>query len=430
MRAVAKARREHALARTAGLSAVAALTAYLLGGPAPLIWLAGLIAFEIVDYFVQTCVLKETQKRDGSRRGWRLVTWTFARASYGAIIATMLWSAKYLHGEVLAVLFLVAALMNVAITMRAAPIVSRAAAMPPLMALIGLPLNDYLFINGRNALDLAPLAGILLLCAYGLNLWRSLAASDVARAEAEASAQRERASAAAAAAAKTETIQRIKAELRTPMAALAGAAEHLKRAATTPQARAHIGAIVHAGDVLQLVLDDLSDLDGLERGEVRIETKAVDPRELAKSVVGAFRAEAHDKGLELLLDISRNTPALVEIDPLRVRQVLCNLVANGVRYTSNGGVRVRLQVQQSARADLVRLGFVVADTGAGMSRSQLAMALAGDNSARTGQGLGLVISARLARLMGGKLGGRSELGEGSMFSFVIEAPVLSAEAAA
>lgn len=237
-------------------------------------------------------------------------------------------------------------------------------------------------------MELAPLVGGLLLFGFGVNLWRHLLASDAAQLEAEAAVVRERQAAAAEAAAKTDMIQRMNNELRTPMAALIGAAEHLKRAAASPQARAHIATLVQAGEVLKLVLDDLSDLDRLENGQLPIEQKPVDPRELVRGVVGAFRAAAQDKQLELFFDVAPDTPPLVALDPLRVRQVLFNLLANGVRYTTHGGVRVRLSAQATA-ADRVRLNFVVADTGAGMSRSQLALIFKRDRVRADGDGPGL-----------------------------------------
>ena len=96
-----------------------------------------------------------------------------------------------------------------------------------------------------------------------------------------------------------------------------------------------------------------------------------------------------------------------------------------MRYTAHGGVRVRLQAQACERPERVRLGFVVADTGVGMSRSQLAMVFKRERVAGEGEGagLGLAISLRLARLMGGQIGAKSDLSQGSVFSFVIEARI-------
>ena len=181
--------------------------------------------------------------------------------------------------------------------------------------------------------------------------------------------------------------------------------------------------------MLRLVLNDLSDLDQLENGQVRIVAKPADPREVLRGVVSAFRAAAQDKSIELFVDLDPATPALLEMDAARVRQVLFNLLANAIRYTTHGGVRVRLSAQPSDAAS-VRLTFAVADTGAGMSRSQLALVFGRERLCAEGEGpgLGLAISMRLIRLMGGKLSAKCELGEGSVFSFTLDTPIAAARA--
>src|SRR5262249_16826284 len=154
-----------------------------------------------------------------------------------------------------------------------------------------------------------------------------------------------------------------------------------------------------------------------ENGQLRIDPKPADPREVLRSVVSAFHAAAQDKQLELFLDIAPETPSAVEIDALRVRQGMFNLLANAVRYTTHGGVRVRLAAQTGSSPAHTRLVFVVADTGMGMSRSQLALIFGQRRLDEQGKGLGLglAISLRLAKLMGGQLAARSELGQGSVF---------------
>jgi len=352
-----------------------------------------------------------------------LIAWVAAQSLYGNLLAALLWYSPYVPGETLAVIFMFGSLSNAAATLRSSAALSIAGAGSTIAFLLGLPLSEYLLNGARNPLDLMPLIGGLLLLAFGVNLWRSLVASDAAQLEAEAAVLRERQAAAAAAAAKTSMIQRMNAEMRTPMAALAGASEHLRRAAQSPQARAHIATLVQASEVLKMVLDDLSDLDRLENGQLRIDPKPTDPRELLRGVISAFRASAQDKNLELFVDVDPNAPR-VEIDAARVRQVLFNLLANAIRYTAHGGVRVRMRAEP-IDATKVRLAFVVADTGVGMSRSQLALIFGRERmgSDGDGPGIGLAISRRLVKLMGGKLTAKSELGEGSVFAFSLDAAV-------
>lgn len=411
-----------------GASAIVTLVATsVVGAVWPLVWFAGLVLVVLADRHIFQRVFNRCSTGEAPKRLRGLIAWTIAQSAYGNIMAAMLWFAPYVPGETLAVVYICGGLANGAATLRMHSALSLAGLGPSIAALLGLPLLEYALNGARDSMDLLPLVAGLLLLGFGVNLWRSLLASDAAQAQAEAAAIRERQAAAAAAAAKTDMIQRMNAELRTPMAALIGAAEHLRRAAATPQARAHIATLVQAGEVLKLVLDDLSDLDRIENGKLRIEPQPTDIRLLVRGVVGAFRAAAQDKNLELFLDVAGDVPASVSIDALRVRQVLFNLLANAVRYTTHGGVRVRVAAQAGA-ADRARLVFTVADTGAGMSRSQLAL-IFGRGRVRSdgeGPGLGLSICLRLARLMGGQLSARSELGQGSVFSFVLDAPVEAA----
>jgi signal transduction histidine kinase len=385
----------------------------------------------LADRVIFTRVLRQCADGAPPQKLAPLIAWTTAQSAYGNLLAPVLWFTPYVSGETLAVIFLCGGLANAAATLRAHPAFAMAGIGPTIAFLVGLPVVEYLLDGARNPLELMPLVGALLLLGFGVNLWRSLVQSDAAQVLAEAAAVRERQAAAAAAAAKTDMIQRMNAELRTPMQALIGAAEHLKRVATTPQARTHIATLAQAGEVLKLVLDDLSDLDRLENGQLRIDVKASDPREIVRGVVAAFKPAAQDKEIELFLDIAADVPAAVEIDPLRVRQVLFNLVANAVRFTTHGGVRVALRAQ-AAEGGAVRLSFNVADTGAGMSRAQLATIFGRGrlNAGGDGPGLGLSISLRLAKLMGGQIQARSELGQGSMFGFVLEARAVTALSAA
>ncbi|MGD9966750.1 MAG: sensor histidine kinase [Hyphomonadaceae bacterium] len=424
---VARARIANAWLRLGSCVIVAAVATSIVGTTWPLIWLAGFVPVILTDRWVFQRLLKLCLTQAAPRSLAGATAWVAAQSIYANAIAAMLWFSPYVPGETLAIIYLFGGLANAAATLRASAPLSIAGAGPTVVFLLGLPLVEYLLNGARNPLDLMPLMGGLLLLAFGVNLWRSLLDSDAAQLEAEAAVMRERQAAAAAAAAKTSMIQRMNDELRTPMTALVGAAEHLRRAAQSPQARAHIASIVQAGEVLKLVLADLSDLDALENGQLRIDAKPTDPRELVRSVMSAFRTAAQDKNLELFADIDASTPPLVEIDPERVRQILFNLLANAVRYTTHGGVRVRLSAQ-AMDAAATRLTFLVADTGAGMSRSQLTLILGRErlSAAGEGPGLGLAISLRLAKLMGGTLTARSELGEGSVFALALDAPVASA----
>lgn len=425
--AVAKARADNGWLRLGSCVIAAGLSLSLVSNFWPLVWLVGQVAVVYIDrsLFKRLLPICEAGRAPPSLAG--VITWTFVQSIYGNSLAILLWFAPYVPGQTLAVMYLCGALANAAVTLRAEPRLAAAGLAPTLGFLIGLPIASFFQSGAYNTLDLMPLIASLLLLGYGVNLWRSLLASDAAQAQAEAAVLRERQAAAAAAAAKSTTIQRMNDELRTPMAALVGAAEHLRRAATSPQARAHIATLLQASEVLKLALSDLTELDQLENGTLRIAPKAASPRQVLRSVVSAFRAAAQDKGLELFIDVTPETPGLVEMDAARVRQVLFNLLANAVRYTAHGGVRVSLDAHPAKEPGQTQLVFTVADTGAGMSRAHLALAFKRERTtAETDvKGLGLAISLRLARLMGGQLSAQSELGEGSTFTFALAASIVA-----
>lgn len=427
--AAGRARAANAWLRLGACVIVALVASAIVGNLWPLYWCAGLAIVILIDRHLYKQLISQCDAGAAPKSIARLALWTMLQSIYGNLVAVMLWFAPHLPGETLAVVYLCGGLANAAATLRMWTPLAIAGLGPTIGFLLGLPIAEYVLTGANNAIHLMPVIAGLLLLGFGINLWRSLLESDAAQLRAEVAAIRERQAAAAAAAAKSDTIKRMNDELRTPMQALIGAAEHLRRIAVSPEARAHIATLVQAGEVLKLVLDDLSDLDRLENGLLKINARPADPREIARGVVSAFRAAAQDKHLELFLDVARDVPASVSIDALRVRQVLFNLVANAVRYTTHGGVRVALSARPAEKPGCVKLHFVIADTGPGMSRSQLALIFArgrvlGDGE---GPGLGLAISMRLARLMGGALNAKSDLGQGSVFTLSLEAPLVAGE---
>jgi signal transduction histidine kinase len=429
--AVGQARVAGAWQRLFACAIVALVATSVTGSWLPLLWLAVMALIIAADRMLFAKLLAKCARGEPPRLHG-MIAWTLLQSACANIIAALLWFAPHVPGETLAIMFLAGGLATAAATLRFWTPLAAAGLTPTISFMLGLPVVSFIVAGAQNTLVLLPMVASFIMLGFGVNLWGSLLASDEAQARAEAAAIRERQAATAAAAAKSVMIRRMNDELRTPMAALVGAAEHLRRTATTPEARAHIATLIQAGDVLRLVLDDLSDLDRLENGQLRIETQPCDPRDLLRGVVSAFRAAAQDKHLELFLDIAPDVPARVDIDPRRVRQILFNLLANAVRYTAHGGVRVRLMARRCETPGRAKLVFVIADTGAGLSRSQLALIFGRNRAGGEGgsAGLGLAISLRLARLMGGDLSARSELGQGSVFTLSLEAPACAARSAA
>lgn len=227
------------------LSALVAMS--IVGSAAPLYWMLGFVVVVSADRAIFHRLAERCAAGDPPKHLRWFVIWTVFQSAYGNVLGALLWFSPYVPGETLAVIYLCGGLANAAATLRYASSLALAGAGVTIAFMLALPVASFLLNGASNPLDLVPLIGALLVLAFGVNLWRSLMASDAAQAQAEAAVLRERQAAAAAAAAKSDMIKRMNDELRTPMAALVGAAEHLRRAATSPQARAHIATLAQAG---------------------------------------------------------------------------------------------------------------------------------------------------------------------------------------
>ncbi|MFI4897565.1 MAG: CHASE domain-containing protein [Phycisphaerales bacterium JB059] len=241
------------------------------------------------------------------------------------------------------------------------------------------------------------------------------------------SAGRQRAmaqSAEAASRAKSEFLANMSHEIRTPMTAILGYAELLDERAHELQVdeeqRQWLRSIRRSGEHLLAIINDVLDLSKIEAGRMRTRARACDLTEIVNDVLDPMRSRAIQKGLTLRAELASPTPEQIVTDPARLRQVLINLVGNAIKFTSQGTVTLTV-----GRAD-DRIVFEVHDTGIGIDRSSLdrlfeAFEQADSSMARAheGTGLGLTISRRLARLMGGDLSASSEPGVGSVFRLTL-----------
>jgi CheY-like chemotaxis protein len=182
-----------------------------------------------------------------------------------------------------------------------------------------------------------------------------------------------------------------------------------------------------SGRHLLALVNDVLDLAKIEANEVRLERTLLEPRELAREAIAPFIGTVATKQLSLVVDVADDVPRQVYGDPLRLRQVLVNLVGNAAKFTHAGGIELRV-ARAAAGADVgeVSLRFEVVDTGIGIRPEAQpfifdAFTQADSSTARRygGTGLGLAICARLVGLMRGTLGVDSEPGKGTRFSFVL-----------
>ena len=229
--------------------------------------------------------------------------------------------------------------------------------------------------------------------------------------------------------AKSSFLANMSHELRTPMNGVIGLTQVLlaEGGLTTTQHDTLV-TIRHSGENLVQLLNDLLDLSKIEAGRLELELLSYAPARLVGDVLSLLQQAADDKGLSLSMDVA--APGWVLGDPTRVRQVLLNLIGNAIKFTAQGGVSVQVS------HDGAQLRVAVADTGIGISeaaQARLFQPFAQADSSTTrrfgGTGLGLAISRRLVERMGGVLVLRSVQGEGSTFSFSVDAPPTEAAAA-
>ena len=235
-----------------------------------------------------------------------------------------------------------------------------------------------------------------------------------------------RAAAEASSAAKSQFLANMSHELRTPLNAILGYADLLKRGdLTTEQQATAVETIRHSGEHLLTMISDVLDIAKVEAGKMELLDAAFDIRACVATVAEMIRLRAEEKGLRFFVTIGDDVPRHVIADQKRVRQVLINLLANAVKFTASG--EVRLEVATVSTGDeIARLRFDVIDTGVGIAREQIGRIFrpfeqVGNAIDRSGgTGLGLSITAQILRLMAGEVTVESMPGQGSHFR--VEAP--------
>jgi PAS domain S-box-containing protein len=227
--------------------------------------------------------------------------------------------------------------------------------------------------------------------------------------------------------AKSTFLANMSHEIRTPMSGILAMSELALHSGLADEPKSYIEAVHRSAQSLLSVINDILDFSKIEANKLSLEEEAFSLRDLFRSVEDLFRPLAQEKELELSFEVDAALPGWVVGDDNRIRQVLVNLVGNAIKFTNAGRVSVAARAADTETRDVI--SFVVADTGIGISKDQQERIFESFTQAEStfargyeGAGLGLTISRRLAKMMGGRITFDSVAGSGSTFTFAVPLP--------
>ncbi|MEO9802788.1 MAG: ATP-binding protein [Reichenbachiella sp.] len=233
----------------------------------------------------------------------------------------------------------------------------------------------------------------------------------------------EKKNALAAAQAKSDFLSLMSHEIRTPMNVVIGSIYLLMEDDPSPEQAENLNMLKFSAENLLTLLNDILDLNKLESGKLELESIPFDMNLLIKGISDGYGVQARSKGIDFSLDVDDDIPKQLIGDPGRLSQILNNLISNGIKFTEEGDVKLRIRMLKKGHKK-VKLKFIIEDTGIGIPPDKQEAIFenftqANSNTTRKygGSGLGLAITKHVLNLFGSDISLESELGKGSKFSF-------------
>lgn len=423
--ATAVRQRRKALLQRLGMGAAAAFVfSPILSWEFASLWVGGYFLVQLLDLLIFAPVNSGRVERMSLPRMIVANAMLVANALYFGSLSVALWLAGGTMGGICAAIILSSGAIyavvnaprsNLVMGLTIAPQMAYLAATPVFMFAWGAPM----------AFCTAVGVGIAVFCAYCLSLWKQMERARTAEAEARVEADRKRLEAERAMESRSAFLAAVGHDLRTPIGAILSGAMEIERLSVDGATRSQAHLIADAGLMMKALLDDLLDHAKLEAGRMTVDQSDFDLRSLIAQTVRLWQKPMRDKGLKLRVEGAASIPAAVRGDPMRLRQVLNNLISNSVKFTHSGSITLRLSAwEEDAGGHAVVIDVI--DTGPGMNQEQLARLFTafdqtadGVSARHGGTGLGLSISRELVGLMGGRLTARSRPGEGAAFTVAV-----------
>lgn len=417
-------RRKALLQRLGMASASALIFSPLLGWSLSFAWVIGYFVVQLLDLWIFAPIISgKTETLRGVRRvsGWIMLA---VNAAYFGSLSIPLWLIGGPMGGICAAMLLSAAAIYAVVNAPRSASVMLMTATVQFLYLAATPV--FMAMHGATpGFVTAATIAVGIFITYCLSTWQRMNDARVSESTARIEAEQKRMDAERIMAGRSAFLAAIGHDLRTPISAILTGAAELERGAAEAGARSQARLITDAGFMMKAMLDDLLDHAKLDAGHMTVDEVDFNLRDLLNQTARLWRGPARAKGLKLRVEGAASVPAAVRGDPMRVRQVLNNLISNAMKFTETGSITLRVNAwSEDAGGHAVLIA--VEDTGPGMSVEQVArlftpfdQTMPGISARYGGTGLGLAISRQLAELMGGRVTVRTSPGTGASFTLAL-----------